>query len=118
MSTARRSAKQRKVPVWWRVITAVVAALGSFCLAYHLVFWFLWRFLFGEEVWPWPPWSLWLLVILPALFALATVVFLLFARVTRKNLWIAGGIGVLCLFGLLRYAPEVWKCIFQLGFKP
>jgi hypothetical protein len=101
-----------------RVITAVVAALGSYCLAYHLVFWFLWRFLFGEDVWPWPQWSLWLLVILPGLAALASSVFLLFARVTKRNLWIAGGIAVLSLFGLLRYATVVWKCLFQLGFKP
>ena len=118
MSTARRSVVSRIVPAWIRVLTAVVAGLGSFCLAYHLVFWFLWRFLFGEEVWPWPQWSLWLLVILPTLIALASGVFLLFARFTKRNLWITGGIAVLSLFGLFRYAAEVWKCLFQLGFKP
>jgi hypothetical protein len=100
------------------LITAVASLIGSFCLAYHLVFWFLWRFLFGEEVWPWPQWSLWLLVVLPGLVALASCVFLLFARVTKRNLWIAGGIVALALFGLLRYTAEVWKCLFQLGFKP
>jgi hypothetical protein len=83
-----------------------------------LVFWFLWRFLFGEEVWPWPQWSLWLLVVLPGLAALASGVFFLFAGFTKRNLWIAGGFSVLSLFGLLRYAAEVWKCLFQLGFKP
>jgi len=118
MSTARRSAKQRKIPAWMRVIAAAAAALGSYCLAYHLVFWFSWRFLFGEDVWPWPQWSLWLLVILSGLVALASGVFLLFARFTKRNLWIGGGITVLGLFGLLRYAAEVWKCLFQLGFKP
>jgi hypothetical protein len=118
MSTARRSARQRKVPIWVRLIAAVVALLGSFCLAYHLVFWFLWRFLFGEEVWPWPQWSLWLLVVLPGLVAFASCVFLLFVRVTKRNLLIAGGIVLLALFGLLRYTTEVWKCLFQLGFKP
>ena len=118
MSTARRSAKRRKVPAWIRVAAAAVTALGSFCLVYHSVFWFLWRFLFGEEVWPWPQWSLWLLVILPGLVALASGVVLLLARVTKRDLWIAGGIVVLSLFGLLRYATEVWKCLFQLGFKP
>jgi hypothetical protein len=95
-----------------------VSLLGSFCLAYYLVFWFLWRFLFGEEVWPWPQWSLWLLVILPGLAALASCIFILFARFTTRNLWIAGGIAALSLFGLLQYAREVWKCLFRLGFKP
>ena len=118
MSTARRSAESRKVPAWIRLTSAVVGALGTFCLTYHLVFWFLWRFLFGEDVWPWPQWSLWLLVILPGLVALASSVFLLFARITKRNLWIGGGITVLGLFGLLRYTAEVWKCLFQLGFKP
>ena len=118
MSTARRSAEPRNVPAWIRVITAVVAVLGSFCLAYHLVFWFLWRFLFGEDVWPWPRWSLWVLVVLPTLMALASGVFLLLARVTKRHLWIAGGIALLSLFGLLRYAGEVWKCMFRLGFMP
>ncbi len=35
-----------------RAITAVIAAVGVYCLAYHLVFYSIWRFLFGEEVWP------------------------------------------------------------------
>lgn len=118
MNTARRSGSPRQVPVWVRLTAAAAAVLGSFCLAYHLVFWFLWRFLFAEDVWPWPQWSLWLLVILPGLAALASCVFLLFARFTKRNLWIAVGIGVLSLFGLLRYGGEVWKCLFQLGFKP
>lgn len=118
MSTARRSEGCRKVPVWIRLATAVVAALGTFCLTYHLIFWFLWRFLFGEDVWPWPRWSLWVLVVLPTLMALASGVFLLLARVTKRHLWIAGGIALLSLFGLVRYAGEVWKCMFQLGFRP
>ena len=118
MSTARRSAKLRKVPIWARAATAFVAALGSFCLAYHLVFWFLWRFLFGEEVWPWPQWSLWILVILPSLAALAAAGFMILGRAEKRSLWIAVGIGVLSIFGLFRYAGEVWKVMFQLGFKP
>ena len=118
MSTARRSAPQRNLPIWSRLIAAVVSLLGAFCLVYHLVFWFLWRFLFGEEVWPWPQWSLWFLVILPSLAALGSCVFLLFTKLTKRNLLIAGGIVTLSLFGLLRYAAEVWKCLFQLGFKP
>ena len=118
MSTARRSAKPKKVPIWARAAAALVAALGSFCLAYHLVFWFLWRFLFGEDVWPWPQWSLWLLVIIPSLVALASAGFMIFARVEKRHIWIAVGIGVLSLFGLFRYAAEVWKVMFQLGFKP
>jgi len=118
MSTARRSLEPRKVSIWIRVAAATTSALGAFCLAYHMVFYSLWRFLFGEEVWPWPPWSLWLLVILPMSIALAAAGFFLFARVAKRNLWIAGGIGVLCLFGLIRYAGEVWKCLFQLGFRP
>ena len=118
MSTARRSSKSKKIPIWARVAAAAVTAVGSFCLVYHLVFWFLWRFLFGEEVWPWPQWSLWFLVILPGLAALASCVFLLFARFTNRNLWMAGGIVVLSLFGLFRSTTVVWKCLFQLGFKP
>jgi len=118
MSTARRPAKLKKVPIWARAAAALVSALGSFCLLYHLVFWFLWRFLFGEEVWPWPQWSLWLLVILPSFAALASAVFLFLAGVERRNVWIAVAVGALSLFGLLRYSGEVWKVMFQLGFKP
>jgi len=114
-STARRP---RRVPIWARLSAATLAAIGSFCLAYHLVFWFLWRFLFGEEVWPWPQWSLWLLVMLPCIVALATMIFMVLAGVSKRNVWIAGGIGALAIFGLLRYAAEVWKVMFQLGFKP
>jgi hypothetical protein len=99
-------------------MTAVVAGLGSYCLAYHLVFWFLWRFLFGEEVWPWPQWSLRLLVILPSMAALASAGFMALAKVEKRFVWIAVGIGGLSLFGLLRYGAEVWKLMFQLGFKP
>ena len=112
------AARPRKLPIWVRLLTSVIASLGTFCLAYHLVFWFLWRFLFGEEVWPWPAWSLWILVVLPSIVALAAAVFLLFARLTQRNTWISIGIGALALFGLLRYAAEVWKLMFQLGFKP
>jgi hypothetical protein len=101
-----------------RALAAMVAALGTFCLFYHLVFYSLWRFLFGEEVWPWPQWSLYLLVILPAIVALVFGGLLLFARITKRNVWIAAGIGVISLFGLFRYAAEVWKVMFQLGFKP
>ena len=118
MSTARRSAKQRKIPAWMRVIAAAVAALGSYCLAYHLVFWFLWRFLFGEEVWPWPRWSLYLLVALPGVVALGSAGFLLIAGVTKRNIWAAVVITALSLLGLFGYAGEVWKCMFQLGFRP
>jgi hypothetical protein len=118
MSTARRPAKLKKVPVWARAAAAIVSALGSYCLVYHLVFWFLWRFLFGEEVWPWPRWSLWILVVLPSLASLAAAGFMLLARFEKRNIWIAVGIGGLSLFGLFRYAAEVWKVMFQLGFKP
>ncbi len=118
MSTARTPAELRKVPAWIRAAAAIGAALGIYCLAYHLVFYCLWRFLFGEDVWPWPTWSLWLLVILPACAALASAEFTILAKVERQNIRIAVGIGVLSLFGLLRYAAEVWKCLFQLGFRP
>jgi hypothetical protein len=118
MSTARRTAKRKTVPIWARAAAAFVAALGSFCLFYHLVFWFLWRFLFGEDVWPWPQWSLWFLVILPTLTALASAVFMVIARFEKRSVWIAAVIGVLSIFGLIRYAGEVWKVMFQLGFKP
>ena len=107
-----------KVRVWVRVLAAVVAALGTYCLTYHLVFYSLWRFLFGEEVWPWPPWSLYLLVGLPTILALASGGFYIFARFTRRAVWIAAGVGVLSLFGLHRYAAEVFKLMFKLGFKP
>jgi hypothetical protein len=105
---------------WWlaRAGIAIVAAIGSFCLVYHFVFWFLWRFLFGEDVWPWPQWSLWFLVVVPSLAALAAAVFLLLAKITRRNIWIAVGLCSLSLFGLLRYAGEVHKVLFQLGFRP
>jgi hypothetical protein len=106
------------VPVWVRVAAAAATALGSFCLVYHLAFWFLWRFLFGEEVWPWPQWSLYLLVVLPTIAALASAGFMILARVEKRNIWIGVGIGALSLFGLVRYAAEVWKCMFQLGFRP
>jgi hypothetical protein len=97
---------------------AIVTALGSYCLVYHVVFWFLWRFLFGEEVWPWPQWSLWFLVVVPSASALAAAGFMIFAKVEKRTIWIAVAIGALSLFGLLRYAAEVWKVMFQLGFKP
>ena len=118
MSTARRSVERRKVPAWIRVAAAVVAALGAYCLTYHLVFYSLWRFLFGEEVWPWPRWSLYLLVAVPAVVALVSGGFLLIARVTKRNTWIAVAIGVLSLLGLFGYAAEVYKVMFQLGFRP
>ena len=118
MSTARRRKPGWKVPIWARLLTAPVLAIGSFCLVYHFIFWFLWRFLFGEEVWPWPQWSLWVLVVMPSLVALAAVVFAVFARMERRNTWIAGGIALLSLFGLISYAARVWKLMFHLGFKP
>jgi len=118
MSTARRSAKPQKVPTWTRALAAVVSALGTYCLIYHLVFYSLWRFLFGEDVWPWPQWSLWLLVIVPSVAALASAVFIIFAKVVRRNIWTAAAIGVLSLFGLFGYAAEVHKLMFQLGFQP
>lgn len=118
MSTARRKAPAAKIPFWARLATAPVFAVGTFCLLYHFVFWFLWRFLFGEDVWPWPNWSLWLLVVIPSIAALATAGFIIFAKVKNKNIWIAGGVGLLSLFGLIRYAAEVWKVMFQLGFRP
>ena len=118
MSTARRKAPPAKIPFWARLATAPVIAVGTFCLLYHLVFWFLWRFLFGEEVWPWPTWSLWLLVVIPSIAALATAGFIFFAKAKKKHIWIAVGVGLLSLFGLIRYAAEVWKVMFQLGFRP
>ena len=107
-----------KLPLWARLAATPVIAIGIFCLVYHFFFWFFWRFFFGEEVWPWPQWSLWLLVILPGLCAITTAVFLVLARSGTRHLWIAIGIAALSLFGLIRYAAEVWKVMFQLGFKP
>ena len=118
MSTVRRPARPWRVPVWIRALAALVVALGAYCLAYHLVFYSLWRFLFGEEVWPWPQWSLWMLVILSSVVALAAAGFLLFAELTKRNIWISTAIAILALFGLLRYAAEVWKVMFKLGFRP
>jgi len=118
MSTARRSAKPQKVPAWTRALAAVVSALGTCCLVYHLVFYSLWRFLFGEDVWPWPQWSLWFLVIVPSVAALASAGFMILAKVEKRNFLIAAGIGVFSLFGLFAYAAEVHKVMFQLGFKP
>jgi hypothetical protein len=118
MSTARRKTPGRKIPIWVRLVTAPVFAAGTFCLVYHFFFWFLWRFLFGEDVWPWPQWSLWVLVVMPSLAALAVVVFALFAKLEKRDTLIAAGIGVLSIFGLFRYAAQVWKLMFQLGFMP
>ena len=118
MSTARRSAKPQKVPAWTRALAAVVSALGSYCLIFHLVFYSLWRFLFGEDVWPWPQWSLWLLVIVPSVAALASAGFMILAKMEKRNVLIAVSVGALSLFGLVRYAAEAWKLMFQLGFKP
>lgn len=112
------SIRPLKVRIWVRALAAILVALGTYCLVYHLVFYSLWRFLFGEEVWPWPQWSLYFLVIVPAIVSLVSGGFLLFAGITKRNVWIAAGIGVLSLFGLFRYAAEVWKVMFQLGFKP
>jgi type VI protein secretion system component VasK len=114
-SSARRP---RRLPIWARLASAPIIALGTFCLAYHLVFWFFWRFLFGEEVWPWPPWSVWLLVSVPAVLAIAATVFLIAAKVKTPNLWIALGIALLAVFGLLAYGTQVWKLMFKLGFAP
>jgi hypothetical protein len=101
-----------------RCLAALVAGLGTYCLAYHLVFFSLWRFLFGEEVWPWPRWSLYLLVFLPAILSVMAFVFLLVAGVNRKNLWIAAVVCGLSLLGLIGYAGEVWKVMIDLGFHP
>lgn len=118
MTDSGSARRQRSVPIWARLATGAVVAVGAFCLAYHLVFWFLWRFLFGEEVWPWPAWSLWVLVILPSVIAVAAALFVVIARITQRNMWIAFGIVALALFGLLGYGGEVWKVMFQLGFRP
>jgi hypothetical protein len=101
-----------------RCAAAVVVGAGSFCLAYHLVFFSMWRFLFGEEVWPWPEWSLYLLIILPAMVATVAVVFILAAGINTKNLWIAATVGAISLLGLFGYAGEVWKVMIDLGFHP
>jgi hypothetical protein len=101
-----------------RCAAAVVVGAGSFCLAYHLVFFSMWRFLFGEEVWPWPEWSLYLLIILPAMVATVAVVFILAAGINKKNLWIAATVGAISLLGLFGYAGEVWKVMIDLGFHP
>jgi hypothetical protein len=101
-----------------RIAAAAVAGLGTFCLSYHFVFYSLWRFLFGEEVWPWPPWSLWLLVVLPVVAGVAAAAFVLAARRSPRNLWLAAVLAALALLGLLRYAVQVWKLIVQLGFHP
>jgi hypothetical protein len=114
-SSARRP---RHLPIWARLVAAPIAALGAYSLVYHFVFWFLWRFLFGEEVWPWPQWSLWLLVIVPTALALAAAAFLIVARVETKNIWIAVALGMLAVLGLFGYATEVWKLMFKLGFTP
>lgn len=118
MTTRSSARRPRRVPIWVRLLAALVAALGTFSLTYHLVFWFLWRFLFGEEVWPWPQWSLWCLVMVPTVAALSSAIFLVLAKVERRPLWVAAGIVALSIFGLVRYASEVWKVMFQLGFKP
>jgi hypothetical protein len=101
-----------------RCLAAVVAGVGTYCLAYHVVFFSLWRFLFGEEVWPWPEWSLYLLVILPAMVAVTAVVFFLVAGINRMNLLIAAVVCGLSLLGLFGYAGEVWKVMIKLGFHP
>jgi ABC-type branched-subunit amino acid transport system permease subunit len=118
MSTARRPAERWRVPSWIRAAAAVVVAAGAYCLTYHLVFYSLWRFLFGEEVWPWPQWSLWLLIILPGVVALTAAVFMLLAKLTTRNTWIAVAMMILALVGLVQYAAEVWKVMFRLGFRP
>jgi hypothetical protein len=118
MSTARRRKSALRVPIWIRLLAAPICAVGVFCLVYHFFFWFFWRFLFGEEVWPWPQWSLWVLVCMPSIAALAAAGVAVLARLEKRNTWIVGGIGLLSLFGLVRYAAEVWKVMFQLGFKP
>lgn len=102
----------------FRVVAAVVCGAGTFCLTYHLTFYSLWRFFFGEEVWPWPQWSLILLVTLPAVAALTVCGFLIVAAPGGKNGWIAGIVGALSIFGLIRYASEVWKVMVELGFRP
>ena len=106
------------MPIWARLVVAPVVAAGAFCLVYHFFFWFFWRFMFGEEVWPWPQWSLWILVVLPSIAALAAAVFLVFAKSDTRNVWIASGLGLASLFCLVLYAARVWKLIFELGFKP
>ncbi len=118
MTGDRTAVRPRNVRVWVRAPAAVVAALGTYCLTYHLVFYSLWRFFFGEEVWPWPRWSLYILVGLPTILALVSGGFYILARVTKRAAWIAVGIGALSLFGLLRYAAEVFKVMIQLGFRP
>jgi hypothetical protein len=108
----------RDLPFWPRLVLAPVIALGVFSLTYHLVFWFFWRFLFGEEVWPWPQWSLWLLVGVPTVLAIAAALFVIVAKLDTRNVWTAVGIGLLALFGLLGYGTQVWNLMFKLGFVP
>jgi hypothetical protein len=55
---------------------------------------------------------------MPSIAALAAAGVAVLARLEKRNTWIVGGIGLLSLFGLVRYAAEVWKVMFQLGFKP
>ena len=102
----------------FRIGAAVVCGVGTFCLIYHLTFYSLWRFFFGEEVWPWPQWSLMLLIAVPAAAAFVVCGFLLVAAPSGKNGWIAGIVGALSIFGLIRYATEVWKVMIELGFRP
>ena len=49
---------------------------------------------------------------------LTAAVFLLLAKLTTRNAWIAAAITSLALVGLVQYAAEVWKVMFQLGFRP
>lgn len=101
-----------------RAVAAVIAAIGTYCLAYHLLFYGFWRFLFGKEVWPWPLWGRWVLVLVPGACAVAAAAFFVTAELGRRNSWIAGLISALSVYGLLRYAGEVWKVMFELGFRP
>lgn len=101
-----------------RTGAAMAAAAGIFCLAYRTIFFILWRFLFGEEVWPWPAWSLWVLVILPSVLGLAAALFMTMAPVRKAMVGAAAALLALAGLGLLGYAPQVWKLIVTLGFHP
>jgi hypothetical protein len=118
MEPVERYVKQSATVLISRIAAGLVCGLGTFCLVYHLTFYSLWRFLFGEEVWPWPQWSLVLLVAVPAVAALVACIFLLVAAPTTKHAWIAAVVASLSIFGLIRYTGEVWKVMIELGFRP
>jgi hypothetical protein len=91
---------------------------GMYCATYHWLFYALWALVFGDSVWPWPRWSLYMLVVVPGAAAAGAWLYVLFAPCRGRSAVILVVLVAVSTTGLVLYASQVVKCMFQLGFAP